>query len=149
MDNGKSYYINENNIKTDERLYSATSSSENYLNVEGLGRFERQTDSVIINNSIPYFRKGGTNLSYKMKLVGFEDSINRAARVASSASLSGYTITGTSEQFESFLNEKYGEGSMEKLYVGEGDFEVSVTYQIGINEYRGQQSAQYFLNNFC
>lgn len=56
---------------------------------------------------------------------------------------------GNSEQFESFLNEKYGEGSMEKLYVGEGDFEVSVTYQIGINEYRGQQSAQYFLNNFC
>lgn len=105
MDNGKSYYINENNVKTDERLYSATSSSENYLNVEGLGRFERQTDSVIINNSIPYFRKGGTNLSYKMKLVGFEDSINRAARAASSASLSGYTITGTSEQFESFTSE--------------------------------------------
>ena len=105
MDNGKSYYINENNIKTDERLYSATSSSENYLNVEGLGRFEKQTDSVIINNSIPYFRKGGTNLSYKMKLVGFEDSINRAARAASSASLSGYTITGTSEQFESFTSE--------------------------------------------
>ena len=105
MDNGKSYYINENNIKTDERLYSATSSSENYLNVEGLGRFERQTDSVIINNSIPYFRKGGTNLSYKMKLVGFEDSINRAARAVSSASLSGYTITGTSEQFESFTSE--------------------------------------------
>ena len=50
MDNGKSYYINENNIKTDERLYSATSSSENYLNVEGLGRFEKQIDSVIINN---------------------------------------------------------------------------------------------------
>lgn len=105
MDNGKSYYINENNIKTDERLYSATSSSENYLNVEGLGRFEKQTDSVIINNSIPYFRKGGTNLSYKMKLVGFEDSINRAVRAASSASLSGYTITGTSEQFESFTSE--------------------------------------------
>lgn len=105
MDNGKSYYINENDVKTDERLYSATSSSENYLNVEGLGRFERQTDSVIINNSIPYFRKGGTNLSYKMKLVGFEDSINRAARAASSASLSGYTITGTSEQFESFTSE--------------------------------------------
>lgn len=105
MDNGKSYYINENNIKTDERLCSATSSSENYLNVEGLGRFEKQTDSVIINNSIPYFRKGGTNLSYKMKLVGFEDSINRAARAASSASLSGYTITGTSEQFESFTSE--------------------------------------------
>lgn len=105
MDNGKSYYINENNIRTDERLYSATSSSENYLNVEGLGRFEKQTDSVIINNSIPYFRKGGTNLSYKMKLVGFEDSINRAARAASSASLRGYTITGTSEQFESFTSE--------------------------------------------
>lgn len=105
MDNGKSYYINENNVKTDERFYSATSSSENYLNVEGLGRFEKQTDSVIINNSIPYFRKGGTNLSYKMKLVGFEDSINRAARAASSASLSGYTITGTSEQFESFTSE--------------------------------------------
>ena len=105
MDNGKSYYINENDVKTDERLYSATSSSENYLNVEGLGRFEKQTDSVIINNSIPYFRKGGTNLSYKMKLVGFEDSINRAARAASSASLSGYTITGTSEQFESFTSE--------------------------------------------
>lgn len=105
MDNGKSYYINENNIKTDERLCSATSSSENYLNVEGLGRFEKQTDSVIINNSIPYFRKGGTNLSYKMKLVGFEDSINRAARAASSASLRGYTITGTSEQFESFTSE--------------------------------------------
>lgn len=53
------------------------------------------------------------------------------------------------EVFNRFLEEKYGSGSVEKLYAGCGDFEVSVVYQLGSNTYMGQTSLQYIMQHFC
>ena len=56
---------------------------------------------------------------------------------------------GDIEAFESFLDEKYGAGSARSLFNGNGRFRVSVTYQIGINSYRGRESLQFIMQNYC
>lgn len=99
MDNGANYVIGEKSIAVAGETYAVTESSETALSASTLGTFTKQTESVMLRDSIPYFRKGGTNLAYTMKLVGFEESV---ARAASSASLAGYTVTGTSENYGSY-----------------------------------------------
>ncbi len=52
------------------------------------------------------------------------------------------------EEFEQLLIEKYGQDSVERLYGGQGDFEMSVAYQLGINSYRGRQEKQFIMQHF-
>lgn len=68
------------------------------------------------------------------------------------------TPEGTTEQmvlfrnlegFEAVLTEKYGAGSVERLYAGEGDFEMAVVYQLGLNTFRGRTKKQLIIQNFC
>ncbi len=56
---------------------------------------------------------------------------------------------GDLERFAVFLDEKYGPGSAEKLYNSFGNYVVSVTYQLGINSYRGKKSMQFIMQNYC
>lgn len=56
---------------------------------------------------------------------------------------------GGLEEFGRFLEEKYGPGSQEALYRGEGDFSVSVVYQLDRNTYRGRTEAQYIMQYYC
>lgn len=53
------------------------------------------------------------------------------------------------EGFEQCLMEKYGAASVKQLYAGEGDFEMSVVYQLGLNTYRGRTEKQLVIQNFC
>ena len=99
MADGRLYEINEDCIKKDSVNYYVSFSDESTLEVNELGKFTKQSESVMVNNSIPYFRKGGANLSYKMKLVGFFDESERAP---SSSSLGGYTVIGKSDTYPSF-----------------------------------------------
>ncbi len=48
-----------------------------------------------------------------------------------------------------FLDEKYGANSSAQLFEGKGRFRISVTYQIGINSYRGRESLQFIMQNYC
>lgn len=56
---------------------------------------------------------------------------------------------GNLDQFAAFLEERYGVGSSERLYTSWCDYPVSVTYQLGINSYRGQESLQFVMQNYC
>jgi len=56
---------------------------------------------------------------------------------------------GDVDAFCRFLDEKYGEGSGDKLFEGRGDYPVSVTYQTGINAYRGKENIQFIMQNYC
>ncbi len=56
---------------------------------------------------------------------------------------------GDLEKFGKFLDDKYGEGSAEQLYTSVGNYQVSVTYQLGINNYRGKESLQFVIQNYC
>ncbi len=98
-----SYTIDDNGEKESPSSYSVSSSTDDTLVVQTLGTYTKQSDSVMLKGSIPYFRKGGANLSYTMQLVGFDDT--SSTRVASSASLAGYTVTGTSNTYTSFKSE--------------------------------------------
>ncbi len=47
------------------------------------------------------------------------------------------------------IDEKYGVGAVERLFRETCDYMVSVTYQLGINSYRGKEEVQIVLQNFC
>ena len=74
MDNGTHYKVYEDTVKQEDGgaiYYVSPSSTTERMVVSGLGTFTKESDSVIMNGSIPYFRKGGANPSYRMRLVGF------------------------------------------------------------------------------
>ncbi len=56
---------------------------------------------------------------------------------------------GDLDAFCKFLDDKYGQGSADKLFAGVASYKVSVTYQIGINSFRGKESLQYIMQNYC
>ncbi len=56
---------------------------------------------------------------------------------------------GDLDKFDRFLDEKYGLGSAERLYTSFGNYQVSVTYQLGINNYRGKETLQFIIQNYC
>ncbi|MCM1190341.1 MAG: single-stranded-DNA-specific exonuclease RecJ [bacterium] len=56
---------------------------------------------------------------------------------------------GDLEKFGRFLEEKYGTGSADALYRGEGCFRVSAVYRLEKNTYRGSTQLQYNLQYYC
>ena len=56
---------------------------------------------------------------------------------------------GNLDRFGEFLDTKFGSGSNEKLYSMRCEYPVSVTYQLGINSYRGQERLQFIMQNYC
>lgn len=56
---------------------------------------------------------------------------------------------GDLTKFISAVDEKYGAGAAELLFEKKCDYQVSVTYQLGINAYRGKEEVQIILQNFC
>ena len=74
MDNGTEYEVLESNIVQGNKNYAITDSDETSLTVNSIGTFKKESDSVIICDNIPYFRKGGANLEYSLKIVGFTSS---------------------------------------------------------------------------
>ncbi len=52
-------------------------------------------------------------------------------------------------KFADVVDGKYGAGAAEKLFTQKCDYKVSVTYQLGINSFRGREEAQLVLQNFC
>ncbi len=55
---------------------------------------------------------------------------------------------GNLEDFCSRLEERYGSGSGERLFTVGGNYEMSVTYQLGVNRYRGREELQLLIQNF-
>ncbi|MCR5401793.1 MAG: SUMF1/EgtB/PvdO family nonheme iron enzyme, partial [Treponema sp.] len=94
MDTGKDYEILETQVNTEDSSYaiSSSDSSLNHLSftADTLGTFVKESDSVIKNGAIRYFRKGGANLTYSLRLVGFTESSSQGASGDFVSSLSGY-----------------------------------------------------------
>ena len=53
------------------------------------------------------------------------------------------------DEFEALLQQKYGEECIKKLYAGQGDYSVSVVYQLGMNTYKGKTEKQFIIQNFA
>lgn len=52
------------------------------------------------------------------------------------------------EEFCASLEEKHGAGSAERLFTMGGSYEMGITYQLGINRYRGREELQLTIQNF-
>lgn len=111
MDNGNLYVIDENKITVYDsdgkksKEYTASSSTNTTLSASSF-TFTKDSDRIITCDNIPYFRKGGTNLEYKLKLVGFEDSV---ARAAATTDVSGIPVKGQSKKYPSYTESTYSD----------------------------------------
>ena len=120
MDNGTHYKVYEDTVTQEDAIYyvDASSTTERMV-VSGLGTFTKESDSVIMNGSIPYFRKGGANPSYRMRLVGFVGGPSRAA----ATTIHGWKVTGTSGSYPTYTNtsesDENGEFTLRAPVVGD------------------------------
>ena len=102
MDSGEKYDFYEDSIKTGSGTYSISSINDTSVMSPELGTFTKQSESVIVNNNIPYFKNCGTNLEYSLKIVGF----NTIARAASGLnSVKGIKAVGKSDNYHSWKSE--------------------------------------------
>lgn len=103
MDNGSHYQVYEDTVSSLDSgiiYYVSAASTSETMEVVGLGSFTKASDTVIMNGNIPYFRKGGTNPSYRMRLVGFVGEASRAA----ATTIHGWKVTGTSDSYPTYSN---------------------------------------------
>lgn len=56
---------------------------------------------------------------------------------------------GDADGFDLALEEKYGAGSSLRLKSGDGNFKVSVCYQLGRNTFRGNTTTQFVMQHYC
>ncbi len=106
MDNGQEYEVLETKVLSNNVYSSVIASSENELQVKGLGSFEKQSDSVIVKDNIPYFRNGGANLDYSLKIVGFSNSTRAASTISTKGGIKG---KGRSSKYTGFESEAYSD----------------------------------------
>ena len=103
MDNGSHYQVYEDTVTQLDGgtiYYVSAASTSETMEVGGLGSFTKASDTVIMNGNIPYFRKGGANPSYRMRLVGFVGEASRAA----ATTIHGWKVTGTSDSYPTYSN---------------------------------------------
>ena len=55
---------------------------------------------------------------------------------------------GDVDAFRNFLDNKYGMGSADKLFAGQGAYSVTVAYQIGIHTYQGKEDLQILMKSY-
>lgn len=56
---------------------------------------------------------------------------------------------GDLDKFHNFLDEKFGADAAEALYEKTCHYEIAITYQLGLNTYRGQTREQFVMQNYC
>ncbi len=102
MDSGEKYEFYEDTINNGESSYLIYSYNDNTLTASGLGTFTKQSEHVIVNNNIPYFRNSGSNLEYSLKIVGFQDNSRTALNFNT---IKGIKAVGKSNNYHSWKSE--------------------------------------------
>ncbi len=55
---------------------------------------------------------------------------------------------GNLDNFDRYLEEKFGPAGDRTLYMGGGQFQLAVAYHLGINEYKGKKELQFVMQNY-
>ncbi|MBR6199025.1 MAG: SUMF1/EgtB/PvdO family nonheme iron enzyme, partial [Spirochaetales bacterium] len=100
MSDGAEYVINETDCRYSSISNTFSSSTDTTLTVSGLGTFTKQSDSVMVMDNIPYYRKGGANLEYSIRVVGFTDG-----RAGGTYGQANKRVTGKSQKYTSYTSE--------------------------------------------
>lgn len=116
MDTGKEYEINEKTLTLGGTEYDIIGATETTLFVDSLGKFEKSTDAVMNTfvtyegneepTAIPMFRKGGVNLEYKLKVVGFEEDSARSAAGFTAKGMPGVEVKSKSKKYSTYSDSK-------------------------------------------
>ena len=132
MDNGKTYVVEEQEVTYEGRSYSIISSTDKEVVISTIGTFNRDSENTIKyfdkskDIEVPFFRKGGTNLKYKVRVVGFEEGgANRAAGTTITGK-PGIKVIGQSDKYSSFTDEGITDenGEVELIAPVQGDTET-------------------------
>ena len=55
---------------------------------------------------------------------------------------------GDMDIFEAYLNEKYGENTVSELCAGKTQIDLDICYEVGLNEFRGNESVDFRMKNY-
>lgn len=144
MDKGTTVEIDETALKEVESNVSTefdVGCDEETLKLIGGKVFTKQSNAVIQTQdgdaTVLYFRKGGTNLSYSLKIVGFDDSIpTRAAGNSGPIGKNNVKVKGLSNRFTSHISNAVSdsEGKVELKAPIQGDVQTVVVELEGRND---------------
>ncbi|MDE7224023.1 MAG: single-stranded-DNA-specific exonuclease RecJ [Acetatifactor sp.] len=97
-------------------------------------------------NPKPLFAQKGIRL-LRGRRIGAKQNF---ARLTAADERSRYELMffGDLEDFCRCLEEKHGQGSAEQLFTAGGSYGMNITYQLGINRYRGREEVQMIIQNF-
>nr|WP_297704635.1 single-stranded-DNA-specific exonuclease RecJ [uncultured Butyrivibrio sp.] len=58
---------------------------------------------------------------------------------------------GDMEKWHSFLADKFGQDSVDEMYLGntDGNMKINIAYYPNINSYQGRESLQFIMNDYC
>ena len=118
-----------------------------YATEELAGQLE-QLEPFGVGNPKPLFAQKNVRFLSASRM-GAEGKCARLRAQAEDGSICQIVLFRDLEGFEALLAAKYGPDSVEKLYAGEGMYEISVTYQLQIHVYRGRREKQLIIQNFC
>ena len=118
-----------------------------YATEELAGQLE-QLEPFGVGNPKPLFAQKNVRFLSASRM-GAEGKCARLRAQAEDGSSCQMVLFRDLEGFEALLAAKYGPDSVEKLYAGEGMYEISVTYQLQIHVYRGSREKHLIIQNFC
>lgn len=101
-----------------------------------------------VANPRPLFARKDVRL-ISGKKVGAKENVGKYTIQEENGKVIEVIYFGDLVRFHSFLDEKYGVGSSERLYVKKCDFIFSLTYSLSINTYKGREEVQVVMQNFC
>ena len=84
-----------------------------------------------------------------MKRFGTDGKYARYTAKNSDGRFVEFTSFGLPDDFLSFLDEKYGQGSGENFEKGNASYKVSVAYSLDINRFRGNETLQLMMKYYC
>ena len=130
-------YVSDANKNTQSKILQKSNDQTLYLStaIDGISSLTKSTTNVVTckigDAIIPLYRKGGTNLSYSLKVVGFTDDLTDRAASSTMKGKAGLKVKGSSKRFASFKNEGITdeEGSVTLISPIQGDIQT-VTVQV-------------------
>lgn len=120
MDTGTTYTVEETYLLLNNIKYGIISSDKVQLTVETLGKFTKDSENIIkwhddsYDVDVPFYRQGGKDLKYKVRVVGFEDEISEngnanifVSRAAGeSTGKKNLKVKGQSERYSTYTTDE-------------------------------------------
>ncbi len=101
-----------------------------------------------VGNSKPLFAERELHLIKGQKL-GSKGTAAKYTVKNKDGMVSEVVYFGDLEPFHQFLEQRFGAGSSQKIYLGTCEFLMHMIYQIGVNEYREKEYLQLQMKYFC